>query len=262
MKILKKAPLSYYGGKQSMLRHILPLIPEHSTYTEAFAGGVAVLFAKEPCQLEVINDTNGELINFYKVAKTSFRELKEEIDGTIHSRDVHCLAGFIYNYPYFFEPVKRAWAVWTLSKMSYSSKLDGTFGYDVTGNSMPKKVCNSKSAFTQELIERLDRVTIENTDGIRLIASRDSEKAFHFVDPPYINTEMGHYAGSFANEDFLSLLEVLSQLKGKFMLTMFPNDDLERYIRKYKWKRVAIERHISAAKVNRRKQEEWITMNY
>ena len=43
-----KTPTTYYGGKQGVLKDILPLIPEHNTYAEAFAGGVAVLFAKPP----------------------------------------------------------------------------------------------------------------------------------------------------------------------------------------------------------------------
>ena len=40
-----RTPISYYGGKQTMLKHILPLIPRHRIYTEAFCGGAAVLFA-------------------------------------------------------------------------------------------------------------------------------------------------------------------------------------------------------------------------
>lgn len=38
-----KTPISYYGGKQTLLKHILPLIPSHKLYTEAFCGGAAVL---------------------------------------------------------------------------------------------------------------------------------------------------------------------------------------------------------------------------
>jgi len=38
-----KTPISYYGGKQALLKHILPLIPKHKLYTEAFCGGAAVL---------------------------------------------------------------------------------------------------------------------------------------------------------------------------------------------------------------------------
>jgi len=33
-KPLLKTPISYYGGKQMMLRHILPKIPDHHTYVE------------------------------------------------------------------------------------------------------------------------------------------------------------------------------------------------------------------------------------
>lgn len=53
-----RTPISYYGGKQTMLKHIMPLIPAHKIYTEAFCGGAAVLFAKRPAEAEVINDIN------------------------------------------------------------------------------------------------------------------------------------------------------------------------------------------------------------
>ena len=55
---LMKTPITYYGGKQTMLKYILPLIPTHSLYTEAFCGGAAVFFAKPPSDGEVINDLN------------------------------------------------------------------------------------------------------------------------------------------------------------------------------------------------------------
>ena len=52
-----KTPISYYGGKQTLLKHILPLIPKHKLYTEAFCGGAAVLFAKRPA--DATNRTAG-----------------------------------------------------------------------------------------------------------------------------------------------------------------------------------------------------------
>ena len=59
-----KPPLTYYGGKQKLARQIVSMIPEHRLYCEPFFGGGAVFFAKPPASVEVINDTNGELINF------------------------------------------------------------------------------------------------------------------------------------------------------------------------------------------------------
>lgn len=70
-----------------MIKDILPLIPEHNTYTEAFAGGAAVLFAKDPARINVINDLNGEIVNFYRTVVTDFDALKAEIMQTLHSRE-------------------------------------------------------------------------------------------------------------------------------------------------------------------------------
>lgn len=94
-----------------MLRHILPLVPPHELYTEVFAGGAALLFAKEPVKINVINDLNGELINFYRTIVSDFDQLKKEIMQTIHSREQHDVAWFIYNHPDYFTPIRRAWAV-------------------------------------------------------------------------------------------------------------------------------------------------------
>lgn len=60
-----KTPISYYGGKQNLVATILPLIPDHVTYVEPFLGGGAVFWTKPKSEVEVINDTNRELINFY-----------------------------------------------------------------------------------------------------------------------------------------------------------------------------------------------------
>jgi DNA adenine methylase len=78
-----KTPISYYGGKQNMLQHILPLIPPHKLYCEPFFGGGAVYFAKMPSQIEVINDKNDFVINFYRCLKLRFDELKAEVEASL-----------------------------------------------------------------------------------------------------------------------------------------------------------------------------------
>jgi site-specific DNA-adenine methylase len=35
---MKRTPITWYGGKQTMLKHILPAIPEHKIYVEPFFG--------------------------------------------------------------------------------------------------------------------------------------------------------------------------------------------------------------------------------
>ncbi len=257
-----KTPISYYGGKQTLMRHILPLVPEHITYTEAFVGGGALYFAKKPSELEVINDVNGNLVNFFRVLKLNYSALKQRIDATLHSRRIHEYAAIVYEFGDYFSEVERAWALWVLSKMSFASKLDGTFGYDKSKNTVSKKINNGREQFTEELSERLKYTQIEHTDALKIIQSRDTDKAFHFIDPPYIGTDCGHYSGTYNLMDFHSLLELLPKIQGKFMLTMFPHELLNEYIKKNYWSVYEVERTISASRTNRRKQKELLVFNY
>ena len=103
-----------------MLSIILPMIPEHNLYCEPFFGGGAVFFAKEPSKIEVINDTNREVVNFYRVVQNDFVSLEKEIKISLHSRDLHRKAKVIYDNPDMFSELKRAWAFWLLANQSYS----------------------------------------------------------------------------------------------------------------------------------------------
>jgi DNA adenine methylase len=98
-----------------MSSKIIPLIPEHVLYCEPFAGGAAIFFAKKQSELEVLNDTNRELINFYRVVRDDFISLEKEVKITLNSRDLYRKASVIYNNPDLFSDLKRAWALWVLS---------------------------------------------------------------------------------------------------------------------------------------------------
>lgn len=262
VKAKLKTPITYYGGKQTLLKHLLPLIPEHNLYTETFAGGAALLFAKEPAEVEVLNDLNSELVNFYWAVTVYYDRLKVEIEKTLQARGVHEHARYIYANPSFFDPVQRAWAVWCLCKLSFASKIDGSFGFDKSKRSVTKKLQGAKDAFTEELCDRLSKVTIERCNALEMIRRFDTPESFHFVDPPYINSDCGHYEGMFTHIDLMSLLELLSGIKGKFMLTMYPHEDINIFADRHGWKIVEVERTISSSRVNRKKKPEWIVMNY
>lgn len=183
-----KTPISYYGGKQTLSPIILELILEHRIYCEPFLGGAAVYFAKKPSKVEVINDTNSELINFYEVVKNDFSALEKEIAITLHSRAKHRQAQVIYANPDMFDRVKRAWAVWMLANVSYGCKLDAAFGYDRAGCAS-KKLANKRKGFTEEYAIRLQNTQIECCDALRIIRSRDTAETFFYIDPPYVGAD-------------------------------------------------------------------------
>jgi DNA adenine methylase len=263
-KINLKTPITYYGGKQMMCGKIVPLIPKHRLYCEPFAGGAAIYFAKEPSELEVLNNTNRELINFYKVVQNNFVELEKEIKITLNSRDLYRKASTVYNNPDMFSEVKRAWALWVMSSQSFGAQLDGSWGYDRGKNRTAKKVHNARESFTIELAERLQNTSIECADACYIIRGRDCADAFFYCDPPYYNACMGHYDG-YTLADFKELLETLSKIKGKFLLSSYPSEILDEYIEKYGWKSKTFDMRISVnakADTKNQRKKEVITANY
>jgi len=256
-----KSALTYYGGKQKLVSTILPMFPEHILYNEPFFGGGALLFAKEPSEVEVINDTNKELINFYKVIKQDFVSLQKKINITLHSRTQHKDASVIYNSPHLFDDLQRAWAVWVLASQSFASIIDGSWGYDKGRNTTTKKIINKGVQFTEEYAIRLQNVQLECADALYIIKSRDHAQAFHYCDPPYFNSDCGHYGG-YSVHDFDNLLKILSEVKGKFLLSSYPSDILKKYVTQFGWLQKTVEQKVSVNKGSGKTKIECMTANY
>jgi DNA adenine methylase len=256
-----KSALTYYGGKQKLVSTILPMFPEHVLYSEPFAGGAALLFAKEPSEIEVINDTNTELINFYKVIQQDYVSLASKIKITLHSRRQHKDASVIYNNPHLFGSLDRAWAVWVLASQGFASIIDGSWGYDKTKNTTTKKIINKGIAFTEEYAIRLQNVQIECADALYIIKSRDCRNAFFYCDPPYFNSDCGHYGG-YTEYDFEQLLKMLSRIQGKFLLSSYPSGLLDEYIAENGWKQTRVEQRVSVNKGAGKTKIECMTANY
>lgn len=260
-----KTPITYYGGKQKLSKEILPLIPKHKLYCEPFFGGGAVFFAKPKSEIEVINDTNGEIINFYKVVRTKFSQLQKEILSSLHSRKLHRKAKFIYRNPDMWSDVERAWAVYIMSHQSYGAIIDSTWACGKKENTTEKKFFSKKNSFAKEYAERLEKVQIECRDALETIATRDTKESFFYCDPPYFNSYLGHYE-KYTEEDFEKLLQVLSKIKGKFLLSSYPSEILSKYIKKNNWHSKKIDKALCMAASNaahkKKRKTEVLTANY
>lgn len=256
-------PLTYYGGKQKLVPIILPMIPEHITYCEPFAGGAAPFFSKPPSEVEILNDTNKLLINFYRVVQNQFYLLAKEINLTLYSRSSYRKAWMIYSNPEHFDSVEKAWAVWILCAQGFSGKLSSTWGFDKTRNTSVLRLRNKIKAFTKDLALRLQNVQLEEADALYVIESRDHKDAFFYCDPPYPNSDCGHYDG-YSMDDFESLLKVLSKIKGKFLLSSYNCDILKKYSEKYKWYTQVFEQGVAVnTKVGYQKKKwEVLTSSY
>lgn len=252
-----KPPLSYYGGKQNMLRHILPLIPRHEIYVEPFAGGAAVFFAKKPVKVEVLNDTNDRLITFYRQLKTNFDELNLMIQGTLHSESDYYRAKEIYQNPDDYQAVEIAWAVWVQCNMSFGSKIFGGFAFGAE----PKKI----SFFSQKgKIKKLnDNVFHFSRQFDHLPEIYNTPESFYYIDPPYLNSNCGHYGG-WTEEDEERLMQWVENRKGKFLLSGYPNEIRNTYIEKNGWnyKEITQSLSVSGKHNSGKKKIETLIWNY
>ena len=64
--LMLKSPLPWIGGKYYMVKDLLPLIPPHKTYVEPCGGMASLLLAKDPSPVEVYNDIDSGLVNFFR----------------------------------------------------------------------------------------------------------------------------------------------------------------------------------------------------
>ncbi|QTE21063.1 DNA adenine methylase [Polaribacter cellanae] len=260
---MPKTPITYYGGKINLVSEILPLIPEHTIYTEAFFGGGAIFFSKPPSEAEVINDTNNMVVNFYEVVQTDFEALKTKIEATLFSRASYTVALAIYRMPHLFDKIQQSWAFYIGTNMGFSCQI-GSWGYDKYSKRV-KAFQNKKLAFNEEIFKRLENAQIENNDALQVIKSRDAEDAFHYIDPPYFNSNMGHYAG-YTEKNYRDLLELLSNIKGKFLLSSYPSEILETFIQKNGWYTKTFDKPLSAKKAvagkSRGRKLEVLVANY
>ncbi len=137
-------------------------------------------------------------------------------------------------------------------------------GYDKYGKQV-KKLLNKKISFNENIYNRLKNVQIEHNDACKVIASRDAEDAFHYIDPPYFNSCQSFYSG-YTEADFEKLLQTLESVKDKFLLSSYPSDILDKYIRKNGWHVKTFNKSLSASKgvagKSRGRKTEVLTANY
>lgn len=234
-----RTPITYYGGKQLLANKILSLIPNHKIYCEPYFGGGAVFFAKGKSYCEVINDIDNRIITFYEVCQdvVLFRQLVEKVQHTLDSEALFSRAEMIWKDPTLAKTsVDIAWAVWLLCNMGYGGSPDGGWKWDngTSGSHAGIVMDNYRNQLTQKVHDRLKHVQISCRDALKVIAQRDTADTFFFLDPPYPGCVQKHYSG-FTFNDFEHLLELLSTIKGKFILCNFDSPMLADYVQRMGW---------------------------
>lgn len=209
-----KPALRWPGGKTRLLKHILPLIPEHTCYCEPFAGGLAVLLAKPRSQVEVVNDLNGDIVALYRCVQYHLPELLRELGFLVSSRQL--LKDFTAQPG--VTDIQRAARFYYRNRVSFGG---GMRSYGVTKTSGGGAAFSSR--MNEDLLgplrERLENVMIEHLPYERCLANYDSPNTLFFLDPPYLNSDAGAYEG-WSEAQMRAFRERVDGLTGRWIVTV------------------------------------------
>jgi DNA adenine methylase len=244
-------PLKWHGGKNAhqgeLARWIVSLMPPHLYYVEPFAGGLAVLLARDPGDrrlwwpgltsdgrkpdgvIETANDLNGDLVNFYRALRDPprFAWLCRRLDLTLaseaeweHARDALEAGGAL-------DPVERAACLFVYNRLSRQALMKDFVTPSRTrlrgGRNEHVNAWRGAIDGLEAVHRRLQDVLFLNRPALDVIRSEDTPATLFYCDPPYLSeTRTARQAyGPFemSGADHRELLDVLRLCRGKVMLS-------------------------------------------
>lgn len=225
-----KPVVPYHGGKGRLAAWIVSLMPAHRVYVEPFAGSAAVLLAKAKSTHEILNDVDGNVVNFYRVLREQPDELERVVRLTPYARDEFAAATFSED----LDDVERARRWWIRCQQSFAHTGTSATGWSTSikrGSNNARTVLNRIDRFA-DAAERLMHVTIENRDALALIREYSVPDSVVYADPPYLQSTRsamtkrpaGDYEHEFATEDeHRELARVLHDARGTALVSGYPS---------------------------------------
>lgn len=222
------SPVRWVGGKSRFRKYIIPLIPEHTCYVEPFAGGAWVLFGKPPSSVEVLNDIDQELINFFRVLKHRPKELLSSFDWELVSRaEFERLANLDLST---LNDLERAHRFYYLIMAGWGGELDyPRFQTSISDGGHGNRLIGALKHLHQKLEpvhKRLSTVIIENLSWEDCIDRYDKPQTVMYIDPPYPKNGCNYKHNMQDWADHQRLAHRLAESKCKWILSSYDRPEV------------------------------------
>ena len=225
-----KSFLSCLGGKSLLAGKIVKRIPEHTCYCEVFAGAAWLLFKKEESEVEIINDINSDLVVLYRVIKLHLEEFVRYLKWILVAREE--FSRFRSENPETLTDIQRAVRFYYLLKNGYASRIHNpTFSISTMRRANFNLLRIEEELSAAHL--RLCRVYIENMPYEKVFERFDKPHTFFYVDPPYHGCEDYYGKGIFERADFERLRDILTGIKGRFIMSINDAGDIRSLYKKF-----------------------------
>ncbi len=213
----------WVGGKSRLRKQIVALLPEHTCYVELFAGAAWVLFAKPPSKVEVLNDIDEELVNFFRVVKYQPQDFMQSFEWELVSRsEFERLANLdtatlteIERAHRFYYIIMAGWGGELHYPRFQTSITDGGHGNRLIGalKYLRRRI--------EPVYERLQKVIIENMDWQDCLKRYDRSKTVMYIDPPYPGNGCNYLHNMRSWDDHWHLAERLYAAKCRWILSSY-----------------------------------------
>ena len=267
--------VKWVGGKRQLLRDIeINLPPDIFSYYEPFIGGGAVLFHLQPPSA-VINDTNSELVNLYRVIKAHPDGLIDDLKKHRNDKDYfYEIRGIDREKSAYAEmsDVERASRIIFLNKTCYNGLFrvnsSGEFNTPFGRYKKPNIVNERTIRAICDYFNNND-ITILNTDFESALEGIE-RGAFVYFDPPYDPVSpsanfTGYTSGGFGREEQLRLKRVCDNLNDmgvRFLLSNSATGFIRDLYSDYHVTIVSASRAVNSKAGKRGSVEEVLVRNY
>lgn len=204
-----------------MAPNIVPLLPRHTVYVEPYCGGAAIMFAKSWPKVtnsnyyrEVINDIDGDLVNFYRQLRDNGPELCEKLLLTPHAEEEEAIAKKDAG-----DPVESARRYYVGVMQCFAHRRGAGWRRSLFSQNDGASYFNAVARLP-EYLDRMAGAYITCQDALKIIEQWDSPHTLFYCDPPYPDTCQGHYDG-FTVDDFAALVAALEGASGNVMLSCY-----------------------------------------
>ena len=214
----------YYGGKNSQLGWLLPLLPYNTRYVEPFGGSAAVLLNRERSPIEVYNDLNEDVVNFFRVLREQHDELRDLLYLTPYAK-----TEFHNSHDPTDDPLEKARRFFVHSRQAFMG-MSRTWA---TGFQIRKGWSQMISRWLggidklEDVVTRLTGVLIECRPALKVIENYDCSDTVQYLDPPYMletRTAKEGYTFELERQDHVELLELVLSCDSKFAISGYDND--------------------------------------
>lgn len=213
----------WIGGKRRLAPTLLPLFPDHQCYVEPFAGAAALFFLKQPSDVEVLNDINGELVNLYRVVKHHLEEFVRQFKWALSSRQVYQWEQAKVSHT--LTDIQRAARFFYLQKLSFGGRVDGqNFGTATTSPPRLNLLRIEEDLSAAHL--RLAGTYIENLPWHACIERYDRPHSLVYCDPPYWETE--GYGVDFPLAEYERMAGLAREMRGTMIVSVNDHPEMRR----------------------------------